>query len=72
MDEMNEQVRAAVIRELERRGISRTEFAERVGKQLPDLSRMLNGRSGVIPEGWQAIFDELDMELVLLPRKRDE
>lgn len=67
---MNEEVREAVKREMEKREVSQGELAKLINVERPNLTRILSGRSGKIPKVWQEILDTLDMELVALPRKK--
>lgn len=61
---MNETVRQAVKNKLESRGLSQADLAKAVGMERPNVTRMLAGRSGQIPDNWQKILDFLDLELV--------
>lgn len=61
---MNETVRQAVKNKLESRGLSQADLAKAVGMERPNVTRMLAGRSGQIPDNWQKILDFLDLELI--------
>ena len=65
---MNERVRQAVKDAMAERELSQGKLAERVGMERPNITRLLSGRSGQVPEAWQKIFDELDLELVAIPK----
>lgn len=65
---MNEDVRLAVKERLGKRGLSQADLAKAVGMERPNITRMLAGRSGQIPENWQKILDYLDLELVVKPK----
>ncbi|WP_058980067.1 helix-turn-helix domain-containing protein [Deinococcus grandis] len=67
---MNDQVREAVAKALKERGISQKDFAQSIDLEPPNLSRLLNGHSGRIPENWQRILDALELDLVAMPRKK--
>lgn len=67
---MNEEVREAVKREMERREMSQGELARQLEMERPNLTRLLSGRSGKIPKVWQDVLDALDLELVALPKRR--
>lgn len=67
---MNEEVREAVKREMERRELSQGELARQLEMERPNLTRLLSGRSGKIPKVWQDVLDALDLELVALPKRR--
>lgn len=71
MTGMNEKVRVAVIEALEQRGMSKRRLAEHLEMQPSNLARLLNGRSGSVPTGWQEILDALDLELIAIPKKPD-
>ena len=68
---MNEQVREAVRREMERRELSQGELAKLLEIERPNLTRLLSGRSGKIPKVWQDVLDTLDLELVAIPKRKD-
>lgn len=70
MTGMNDQVREAVAKALKERGISQKDFAQSIDLEPPNLSRLLNGHSGRIPENWQRILDALELDLVAIPRKK--
>ncbi|GAQ23910.1 hypothetical protein DEIGR_400043 [Deinococcus grandis] len=70
MTGMNDQVREAVAKALKERGISQKDFAQSIDLEPPNLSRLLNGHSGRIPENWQRILDALELDLVAMPRKK--
>ena len=67
---MNEEVREAVKREMEKREVSQGELAKLINVERPNLTRILSGRCRKIHKVWQEILDTLDMELVALPRKK--
>lgn len=62
---MTEEVRKKVTEEMKRRKISRYRLAEDLDMEKPSISRLLNGRSGKVPESWQKIFDYLGFEVTL-------
>lgn len=70
MTGMNDQVREAVAHALKERGVSQKDFAQSIDLEPPNLSRLLNGKSGRIPENWQRILDALELDLVAIPRKK--
>ncbi|UQN10362.1 helix-turn-helix transcriptional regulator [Deinococcus sp. QL22] len=67
---MNEQVRKAVQEAMTERELSQGELARRTGLVRPAVSKLLNGTVGRVPENWQRILDELDLELVAQPRQK--
>ena len=62
---MNDEIRRVVIEEMKRREITRYQMAKDLKIESPNISRLLNGRSGKVPESWQQIFDYLGLELKL-------
>lgn len=70
MTGMNEAVRAAVAEALKERDLTQKDFAAQIGMEPPNVSRLLNGHSGRIPENWQRILDALDLELIAVPRSK--
>lgn len=60
---MNSEIREAVTQRMKERGITRYQMAQDLGMEPPNVSRLLNGRSGKVPESWQAILDYLGLEL---------
>lgn len=68
MTGMNEAVRTAVAQALKEKDLTQKELAAQIGMEPPNVSRLLNGHSGRIPENWQRILDALDLQLVAVPR----
>lgn len=68
---MTDSVRALVNQRMAAKGINRAQLAREVGMELPNVSRILNGRSGVMPESWGRILDVLGLELVAVPKGTD-
>ena len=46
-------------------GVSTYRLAELVDTVQPNISRILSGRSGSIPDLWGKVFDALNLELVV-------
>ncbi|MGI8747823.1 MAG: helix-turn-helix domain-containing protein [Deinococcus sp.] len=69
MEGVNVRVREAVRQALESRQLSSKELARELGMEPQNLSRMLTGSSGRVPENWEKILDALDLELVACPRQ---
>lgn len=67
---MNERIRGKIKEEMKRKKMSINALSSKLDMPRPNLSRLLNGRSGKVPESWQAILDELDLELVVQPKKK--
>jgi predicted XRE-type DNA-binding protein len=70
MDGMNQGIRERILKELKTREISQYKMAQDLDIPQPSVSRLLKGRSGKIPESWQAILDYLDLELTVTPKKK--
>ena len=43
--------------------------ARAVDMEPPNVSRLLSGASGRVPETWQKILDELGLELIAVPKR---
>lgn len=70
---MTNDIRKAVKVELVKQGRSQTEVAEAIGVTRQHLSRMLSNhaQSGGLPVAWESLLEELGLELVVQPRRRD-
>ena len=69
--DVNEKVRNTVKLQMFKRNISQTKLAEKLAMSRVNLTRLLSGRSGQVPESWQKVLDELDLELVAVPKGAD-
>ena len=67
MTGMNSEVREAVKAALGQKGMSQAELARRLGMERGNLNRLLQGKSGQVPEVWQKVLDELGLKLVAVP-----
>ncbi|GEM48496.1 XRE family transcriptional regulator [Deinococcus cellulosilyticus] len=69
---MNEEIRKAIQEVLYQKRISQADLARRLDKTPQEISRALKDpiRGGKVPELWQDILDELDLELVIRPRAK--
>ncbi|WP_034342302.1 hypothetical protein [Deinococcus misasensis] len=67
---MNEDIRKAIQEVLHQRHISQADLARKLEKTPQEISRALKDpiKGGKIPELWQSILDELDLEMVIRPR----
>lgn len=65
---MNEEVRTFVKTLMTDKGISQGELARRTGLARPVVTRLLSGTVGKVPENWQRILDELDVELIAVKK----
>ena len=69
---MNQQVRKAMHRAMEERGLSGKELAKRAGCSQDTVSRLLRGATGGVPKGHQKVLGYLGIELVILPKELNE
>ncbi|GAA4022864.1 hypothetical protein GCM10022631_41770 [Deinococcus rubellus] len=69
MKGMNEQVRQAVRERMKQQAITHEKLAELTSIQRPNVTRLLTGQSGAIPENWQKVLDALGLELVAQPKQ---
>ena len=69
MKGMNEQVRQVVRERMKEQGITHERLAELTTIQRPNVTRLLTGQSGTIPENWQKVLDALGLELVAQLKK---
>jgi transcriptional regulator with XRE-family HTH domain len=68
---MNKVITQQIREVMESKAISQGELSRRTGIGRPNITRMLSGRSGKIPESWQTVFDELGLELIAVPKGTD-
>lgn len=66
---MNEQVRQAVRERMKQQSVTHEKLAELTSIQRPNVTRLLTGQSGAIPENWQKVLDALGLELVAQPKR---
>ena len=71
MGTVNNHIREAVRVELARRVSNQAQLAKRVGVSRQYLSDVMRGRAGNVPTLWQKVFDELGLELVVVPKRVD-
>ncbi len=69
MKGMNEQVRQAVRERMKQQAMTHEKLAELTSIQRPNVTRLLTGQSGAIPENWQKVLDTLGLELVAQPKR---
>ncbi|MFC3919244.1 helix-turn-helix transcriptional regulator [Deinococcus metalli] len=65
---MNKQVRDAVRQAMEKRDMSQGDLAKLLSVERPNLTRLLNGRSGQVPKMWQEVFNALGLEIIVVPK----
>lgn len=68
MGTVNERIREAVRVEIARRASNQAHLAEKVGVSKQYISDVMRARAGNVPAVWQRIFDELDLDLVVVPK----
>lgn len=68
MPGMTETVRKAVKEQMEKLGKSQGDVAEALDMERVNVTRMLSGRSGKIPEKWLEMLDYLGLELTVKPK----
>ncbi|MCD0169663.1 helix-turn-helix transcriptional regulator [Deinococcus sp. 23YEL01] len=61
---MNESILNTVRNEVEKRGLTHQELADQLNMPRSQVTRMLNGKSGRIPDGWAALLHALGLEVV--------
>ena len=68
---MNESIRKAVKERLKEKESSQNKLAERLGMKPTSISRMLSdsARSGEVTRNWQRIFDDLGLNLIVVPNE---
>jgi hypothetical protein len=67
---MNAKIRDEIKSELKRRKISHYQMSKDLEMATPNVARLLNGRSGKIPESWQKIFDYLGYEITITRKEK--
>lgn len=66
---MDRSIRQAIEQRLEHLGLTRSEWARRLGKKRQHVTELLEGRRGFIPEMIVEALDDLGLELVVQPKK---
>lgn len=70
MGTVNERIREAVRVELARRASNQAQLADKVGVSKQYISDVMRARAGNVPAVWQRILDELDLDLVVVPKAK--
>ncbi|MCA9840014.1 MAG: helix-turn-helix transcriptional regulator [Trueperaceae bacterium] len=65
---MTDDIRKTVVAEMSARDITQERMADIAEVSRTQLSRMLNGHSNALPKAWEAIFEELGLRLVAVPK----
>ncbi|MFC3718260.1 hypothetical protein ACFOME_03710 [Deinococcus metalli] len=53
---------------MEKRDMSQGDLAKLLSVERPNLTRLLNGRSGQVPKMWQEVFNALGLEIIVVPK----
>lgn len=69
VNQVNDNVREAVILQLHRKRMTRRELARRTEMHETYLSRMITGDREGGREAWEKILDALDLELTAVPKR---
>jgi len=69
MTGMNETVRQSVKSTMKKKGLTHQELADLTGIERPNLTRLLSGTSGKVPDNWQRVLDTLGLELIAVPKR---
>ena len=69
---MNPYVRQAAKVLISKNGLTQTDIAQRIGSTKSNVSKALKGNLGQVPTVWQRINDEVNAEMVLLPKDKLE
>lgn len=72
MTGMNDQVRSAALKAMKERKLTQKNLAAQIDMEPPNLSKLLKGHVGKVPDNWQDILDALDLVLVAVPRSQAE
>lgn len=57
---------------MKERGITQQQLADLTGIQRPNVTRLLSGTSGQVPDNWQRILDALELDLITSPKPEDQ
>ncbi len=68
---MNDQIRQEVRVALARANKKQSRLAKDLGISQQYLSTYLSGKAGNIPNLWQKVFDELELELIVRPKVKE-
>ena len=69
---MNDQIRKVVSIELAKRGMNQADLADKLNISKQHLSRMVMGKSSGLPKTWEKVLDELELNLLVVPRSKLE
>lgn len=65
---VNDHIRQQVRDIMKERGITQQQLADLTGIQRPNVTRLLSGTSGQVPDNWQRILDALELDLITSPK----
>ena len=68
INHMNDRIREEVRVALARKNIKQSQLADNIGVSRQYLSAYLRGKQGDLPKLWSKVFDELDLELVVVSK----
>ncbi|GGK95474.1 helix-turn-helix domain-containing protein [Deinococcus radiotolerans] len=69
---MNDHIRQQVRDIMKERGITQQQLADLTGLQRPNVTRLLSGTSGQVPDNWQRILDALQLDLITSSTTEDQ
>jgi hypothetical protein len=67
---MTDSIREAVRIELARRDWNRTKLAQETDLTRQYVGELMTGKAGNLSDSWGRIFDELDLEVVVRPKRK--
>lgn len=65
MNNMTEKIRQQIRDVMTEQEMTTYRLAQMTGIDQPNVTRLLKGRSGKIPESWQKVLDALGLELIV-------
>ncbi|GGR48725.1 hypothetical protein GCM10008959_07330 [Deinococcus seoulensis] len=69
MTGMNETVRQSVKSTMKEKGLTHQELADLTGIERANVTRLLSGTVGKVPDNWQRVLDALGLELIAVPKR---
>ncbi len=71
-DTMNHFIKEQVRVALARRDMKQSELADNIGRSRQQINNVLKRDSGQVASIWLDIFNELDLELIVVPKNKME
>jgi ribosome-binding protein aMBF1 (putative translation factor) len=68
MENMTNDIRKAVKKQMIDKDLNQTELAQMIGKSRQQVNDVLSGRTGHLADTWQEIFDALGLELIVVSK----